>query len=170
MARIDERRLDELITESQDLQSDALGGMRGQLPQLDDIARTRHVAVIAGSLDSFNLSAQEAAARALKARSPALEALFYFNTKHYFDQASHPNYMRGFDPASMALSGPDAQPRRFHVSSHRPNGIGWYVDETSPAWHSFYLRTARQIMAAGSFDGIAVEGGDPDEVGKALEM
>jgi hypothetical protein len=38
VARIDERRLDDLITESQDLQSDALGGMRAQLPQLDHIA------------------------------------------------------------------------------------------------------------------------------------
>jgi hypothetical protein len=125
--------------------------------QLDDIARTRHVAVIAGSLDHFDLSAQEAAARALKARNPALKVLFYFNTKHYFDQTLHPNYMRGFDPSTMALRGPDAEPLPFHVSAHRPTGIGWYVDETSPAWHTFYLRTARQIMAAGSFDGIAMD-------------
>jgi hypothetical protein len=125
--------------------------------QLVDIARTRRIVVIASSLDHFDLSAQEAAARALKARNPALEVLFYFNTKHYFDQTLHPNYMRGFDPATMALRGPDGAPVPFHVSAHRPTGIGWYVDEASTAWRSYYLRTARQIMAAGSFDGIAMD-------------
>jgi hypothetical protein len=125
--------------------------------QLDAIARTRHVAVIAGSLDHYDLRAQEAAARALKARNPAVKVLFYFNTKHYFDQALHPKYMRGFDPATMALHGPDGQPVPFHVSAHRPSGIGWYVDEASAAWHAFYLRTARRIMVAGSFDGIAMD-------------
>jgi len=41
VARIDERRLDELIIESQDLQGDALRGMNEQLPQLVEIGHDR---------------------------------------------------------------------------------------------------------------------------------
>ncbi|MGI8661972.1 MAG: ferritin-like domain-containing protein [Acidimicrobiales bacterium] len=40
MAPIDERRLDEMITESQDLQVDAMRGMSATLPQLEHIAHT----------------------------------------------------------------------------------------------------------------------------------
>jgi hypothetical protein len=125
--------------------------------QLDAMARTRGIVVIAASLDHFNLAAQESAARALHARNPAVRVLFYLNTKHYFDESRHPDYLHGFDPATMALHGADASPVPFRVTDRHPDGIGVYVDEAAAAWRSFYVATARRIMAAGGFDGIAMD-------------
>jgi hypothetical protein len=125
--------------------------------QLDAMARTRGIVVIGASLDRFNLAEQESAARALHARNPGVRVLFYLNTKHYFDETLHPDYLHGFDPATMALHGSDGTPVPFRVTARHPTGIGVYVDEASPEWRTFYLATARRIMAAGGFDGIAMD-------------
>jgi hypothetical protein len=125
--------------------------------QFDAMARSRGIVVIAASLDHYNLAEQETAARALHARNPAARVLFYLNTKHYFDENLRPDYLHGFDPATMALHGADGAPVPFRVTAHRPGGIGVYVDEASAAWRSFYLATAQQIMTAGGFDGIAMD-------------
>ena len=125
--------------------------------QLDAMARTRGIVVISASLDHYNLAEQESAARALHARNPDVRVLFYLNTKHYFDETLHPDYLHGFDPATMALHGADGAPVPFRVTARHPSGIGVYVDEASSAWRAFYLATAQQIMVAGGFDGIAMD-------------
>jgi hypothetical protein len=86
-----------------------------------------------------------------------VRVLFYLNTKHYFDENLHPAYLHGFDAATMALHGANGAPVPFGVSARHPSGIGVYVDEAAAAWRSFYLATAQQIMAAGGFDGIAMD-------------
>jgi hypothetical protein len=125
--------------------------------QLDAMARSRGIVVIAASLDNYNLAEQEAAARALHARNPHVRVLFYLNTKHYFDENLHPHYLHGFDPQTMALHGADGAPVLFGSTAQRPGGIGYYVDEASAAWRAFYLATAKQVLTAGDFDGIAMD-------------
>jgi hypothetical protein len=57
----------------------------------------------------------------------------------------------------MALHDRAGAPVPFHATNRRPDGVGYYVDESSAAWHAFYLATARRIMAAAPFDGIAMD-------------
>jgi hypothetical protein len=125
--------------------------------QRAELVSSRHVVVISPSLDGYNLHQQEVQAKKLNAVDPQVQAIFYFNTKHYLNEASHPRYMHGFDPATMALHDASGQPVLFHVTRLAPQGIGYYVDESSPAWHAFYLRTAARVLAAGHFDGIAMD-------------
>jgi hypothetical protein len=57
----------------------------------------------------------------------------------------------------MALHEAGGRPIRFHATRRDPQGTGYYVDETSPGWHAFYLHTAAQVLAAGHFAGIAMD-------------
>ena len=122
-----------------------------------DLVRSRGVVVISPSLDGYNLDEQERQARELHKLEPGVRTFFYFNTKHYLDEKLYPKYLHGFDPAMMALHGTDGALVRFHATRRDPHGSGYYVDESSPAWRAFYLRTAARVLAAGQFTGIAMD-------------
>jgi hypothetical protein len=125
--------------------------------QRAELVRTRRLVVIAPSLDGYDLRQQEVQARKLTVLDPDVRPIFYFNTKHYLNEALYPKYLHGFDVGTMALHDAGGRPIRFHATRRDPQGTGYYVDETSPAWHAFYVHTADRVLATGHFAGIAMD-------------